>query len=78
MNAPQSDRSLLLAPARAAYGLWALLAFLTVGVSALLLLVVLPSVDRRRAAARAAARTFLRLAGMPVSVEFPERLPAGQ
>jgi len=78
LNAPKSARSLLLAPVRAAYALWALLAFLAVGLGALLLLVVLPGVDRRRAAARAAARTFLRLAGMPLSVEFPERLPPGQ
>jgi 1-acyl-sn-glycerol-3-phosphate acyltransferase len=78
LNAHQSDGSLLLAPARAAYALWALLAFLAVGLSALLLLVVLPGVDRRRAAARAAARTFLRLAAMPLSVAFPERLPPGQ
>ena len=71
MNAPKSARSLLLAPVRAAYALWALLAFLVPGVSALLLLVVLPGVERRRAVARAAARTFLRLAGMPLTVRFP-------
>ena len=78
MNAPNSARSLLLAPVRAAYALWALLAFLAVGLGALLLLVVLPGVERRRAVARAAARTFLRLAGMPLTVRFPERLPPGQ
>jgi 1-acyl-sn-glycerol-3-phosphate acyltransferase len=70
--------SLLLAPARAGYALWMLLTFLVVSVSALLLLVVLPGVMRRRATARAAARLFLRLAGLPLSVKFPERLPAGQ
>ena len=71
-------RSLLLLPARLGYALWALLVFLVVGLSALLLLVVLPGVGRRRAAAHTAARTFLRLAGLPLIVKFPERLPAGQ
>ena len=69
---------MLLAPLRAAYAVWALLVFLAVGVSALLLLVVVPGVDRRRAAARAAARAYLRLAGLPLTVMFPERLPPGQ
>jgi len=71
-------RALALAPARVAYALWTLLLFLAVGCSALLLLLVLPAVGRRRAAARAAARAFLRLAGMPPTLKFPERLPAGQ
>jgi 1-acyl-sn-glycerol-3-phosphate acyltransferase len=71
-------RSLLLLPVRTAYALWAWLAFLTVGSSALLLLLVLPGLDRRRAAARAAARTLLRLIGLPLAVRFPERLPDGQ
>jgi 1-acyl-sn-glycerol-3-phosphate acyltransferase len=71
-------RTLALAPARAAYTVWTLLAFLAAGLGALLLLVVLPRVTQRRAAARAAARTFLRLAGMPLTVRFPERLPQGQ
>jgi 1-acyl-sn-glycerol-3-phosphate acyltransferase len=78
LNTPKTDGSLILAPARVAYTLWMLLAFIAVGVSALLLLLVLPGVDRRRAAARGAARTFLGLAGMPLIVRFPERLPPGQ
>ena len=71
-------RSLLLAPARLGYARWAVLVFLVVGLSALLLLVILPGVERRRAAAHGAARAFLRLAGLPLIVKFPERLPAGQ
>jgi 1-acyl-sn-glycerol-3-phosphate acyltransferase len=71
-------RSLALAPARVTYALWALVAFLAMGLGTLLLLVVLPRVTQRRAAARAGARTFLRLAGMPLTVKFPERLPDGQ
>jgi len=39
---------------------------------------VLPGVERRRTAARAAARIFLRLAGLPLTVKFLERLPPGQ
>jgi 1-acyl-sn-glycerol-3-phosphate acyltransferase len=71
-------RTLLLAPLRLLYALWVALAFLAVGVSALLLLLVVPGVARRRAAARRAARTFLWLAAMPLTVKHEERLPPGQ
>jgi len=67
-----------LAPVRLAYAVWTLLVFLAVGVAALLLLVVLPTLGLRRAAARSAARAFLALAGMPLTVKFPQRIPAGQ
>src|SRR5207248_163488 len=67
-----------LAPARLVYSVWIALAFLAVGVAALVLLALLPGVARRRAAARAAARAFLRLAGMPLRVKFLARLPPGQ
>src|SRR5256885_13745768 len=78
MNPPATLRALALAPARLAYGLWSALAFLGVGLTALLLLAVLPDLARRRAAARAAARAFLRLVAMPLTVRFAERLPPGQ
>jgi len=71
-------RTLALAPLRVAYAVWTLLAFLAVGLGTLLLLLVLPRVGQRRAAARLGARGFLRLAGMPLTVRFPERLPPGQ
>src|SRR2546430_9821995 len=78
MNRPATLWALALAPARLAYALWSALAFLGVGVAALLLLAALPALARRRAAARAAARAFLRLVGMPLTVRFPERIPPGQ
>src|SRR5207253_948768 len=78
MNPPATLRALALAPARLAYGLWSALAFLGVGLTALLLLAVLTALARRRAAARAAAGAFLRLVGMPLTVRFPERIPPGQ
>src|SRR5438067_13358232 len=65
-------------PTRLVYSVWIVLAFLAVGVAALVLLAMLPGVARRRAAARAAARAFLRLAGIPLRVKFLERLPPGQ
>jgi len=71
-------RTLILVPLRVVYALWALCAFLAASLSALLLLSVLPGLSRRRAVARAAARAFFALAGMPLTVRFPERLPAGQ
>jgi 1-acyl-sn-glycerol-3-phosphate acyltransferase len=73
-----APRALLLAPLRLAYALWAALAFLAVSLAALALLALLPGVQRRRAAARAVARLFLRLAGMPLTLSFAERIPAGQ
>jgi 1-acyl-sn-glycerol-3-phosphate acyltransferase len=75
---PSRLRSLLFAPLRLAYALWVALAFLAVGFSALALLAVLPGRARRRAAARNAARSFLWLAGLPLTVKHEERLPAGQ
>jgi 1-acyl-sn-glycerol-3-phosphate acyltransferase len=71
-------RLLLLAPLRVLYALWVLLAFLAVGSSALVMLLALPRLSQRRAAARSAARGFLQLAGMPLSVRRAELLPAGQ
>src|SRR5207248_886893 len=45
-----------LAPARLVYSVWIALAFLAVGVAALVLLALLPGVARRRAAARRVLR----------------------
>lgn len=75
---PMRLRTLLLAPLRVAYGLWAMAAFLAVGVAAVALLALLPGLTRRRAAARRAARVFLWIAGMPLTVRHEERLPPGQ
>jgi 1-acyl-sn-glycerol-3-phosphate acyltransferase len=63
---------------RLPYAAWALVSFVATGILALLLLLVLPHLTARRAAARAAARAFLTLAGMPLRVKYPSRLPAGQ
>jgi 1-acyl-sn-glycerol-3-phosphate acyltransferase len=69
---------LALAPLRVLYALWMALAFLAAGIATMLLLVLLPRVAARRQAARTAARAFLWLAGMPLTVRSAERLPAGQ
>jgi 1-acyl-sn-glycerol-3-phosphate acyltransferase len=83
MTAPSSRqplklRSLLLAPLRLVYALWVALAFLAVGLTALALMLVVPGVTRRRAVGRRAARFFLWLAAMPLTVKHEERLPEGQ
>jgi 1-acyl-sn-glycerol-3-phosphate acyltransferase len=78
MNLPGRLTALTFAPLRIAYILWTALAFLGVGLGALLLLAALPDLGRRRAAARVMARAFLRMAGMPLTVRGAERLPAGQ
>jgi 1-acyl-sn-glycerol-3-phosphate acyltransferase len=73
-----SLRTVCLAPARIVYAAWVLCTFLGMGMVALLMLVVLPRVSWRRGAARGLARVFLHLAGMPLTVKFPERLPSAQ
>jgi 1-acyl-sn-glycerol-3-phosphate acyltransferase len=63
---------------RIVYAVYAVTLFLALGLTATLLGLVLPGVERRRAIARALARTFLFLAGMPVKVVAADRIPPGQ
>ncbi|MBV6418657.1 MAG: Bifunctional protein Aas [Steroidobacteraceae bacterium] len=58
------------------YTLYACLAFVPIGVLALLGM-LLPGLALRRGVARAAARSWLALAGMRLAVRHAERLPAG-
>ena len=67
-----------MAPVGVAYAAYALVTFLVLGLAALLATLILPGVYRRRAAARATARAFLWLAGMPLTVRGLERLAPGQ
>jgi 1-acyl-sn-glycerol-3-phosphate acyltransferase len=69
---------LLLAPLRLVYTLWAVLVFLAVGLVALVAMLVLPGIERRRAAGHYAARSLLALLGLPLTVKHAERLPQGQ
>jgi 1-acyl-sn-glycerol-3-phosphate acyltransferase len=71
-------RALAWAPARGAYALYAAAAFLVLGLTALIAVLALPGMHRRRAAARALARSFLWVAGMPLTVRGTERLAGGQ
>ena len=71
-------RALAGAPVRVAYAIYAVSAFLVLGFGALFATMLLPGLHRRRAAARATARAFLRLAGMPLTVRGLERLAPGQ
>jgi 1-acyl-sn-glycerol-3-phosphate acyltransferase len=71
-------RALAGAPVRVVYGIYALGTFLVLGLAALAATLVVPGVCRRRAAARAIARAFLRLAGMPLTVRGLEWLAPGQ
>jgi 1-acyl-sn-glycerol-3-phosphate acyltransferase len=77
-NSPSGTLELVLAPLRFLYGAYAIALFLLLGLSGLLLVLVLPGVHRRRTVARTMARAFLWLAGMPLTVKSPERLPVGQ
>jgi 1-acyl-sn-glycerol-3-phosphate acyltransferase len=71
-------RRILMAPMRFAYGIYAVAVFLALASCALLATLFLPRVQQRRAAARAAARAFLWIAGMPLTVRSLERVPQGQ
>ena len=72
------SRTAILGPLRLLYAAYAIAAFLAVGLATLVLLLVLPRVGQRRAAARRAARAFLWVAGMPLTVRHAGHLPAGQ
>ena len=72
------SRSLLGPALRLLYTPWVMLAFLLLGLGALVLLVLLPRLPQRRAAARQLARAFLLTAGMPVRVHAAQPLPRGQ
>jgi len=65
-------------PLRLIYGLYAVLLFLAVALTALLGVILLPTLRLRRGTARLAARTFFLFAGMPVRLHGRENLPAGQ
>ena len=71
-------RALAWAPGRIAYALYATISFVVLGLALLVTTLVLPGVYRRRAAARGVARTFLWVAGMPLTVRGMERLASGQ
>jgi 1-acyl-sn-glycerol-3-phosphate acyltransferase len=77
-NSPKPAASLPGAPFRWVYGIYAIALFLVLGLIALLLLLVVPGIQRRRAVARALSRLFLALAGMRLFVEGLDRLPPGQ
>lgn len=59
----------------ALYGLWFVAAFLVCVPPTLLLVTVLPGLERRRAAARRAARCLFMVTGMGPAVENGQRLP---
>lgn len=61
-----------------AYGIYAWTLFVVLALCALAGALLLPGLDRRRAAVRGIAQTFLRLAAMPVAVRHAERIPEGQ
>lgn len=65
-------------PLRLVYGLYAAAVFLLVSLTALLGVLLIPTLGARRGTARIAARSFFLLAGMPLRLRGLENLPAGQ
>jgi 1-acyl-sn-glycerol-3-phosphate acyltransferase len=65
-------------PLHFAYGTYAWGTFVVLALVALVGVVVLPSLSWRRGAVRGAARAWLFIAGMSVSVRSPAHLPDGQ
>lgn len=82
MSASPSPRApwpaVISVPLRLVYGLYAAALFLVVAITALLGVLLLPTLGARRTMARIAARTFFFLAGMPLRLRGLENLPAGQ
>lgn len=78
-SSPAHPRETLPALAlRVVYGSWTWLVFVVVALVTLLLLLVLPDMERRRHVTGVAARLIMKLAGVPLAVTGIERLPAGQ
>jgi len=75
MNGP--GRALLL-PVRVAYTLYAGSVFMVLALAAVAGVLVVPSLGGRRHLVSWVARTFLKLAGMPLDLQGFERLPEGQ
>lgn len=65
-------------PLRLIYGIYAAILFLAVALTALLAVLLLPTLKLRRGTARIAARSFFLLAGMPLRLRGTENLPPGQ
>src|SRR3569832_157587 len=70
--------ALISVPLRFVYGVYAVALFLVVSLTALLGVLLLPTLALRRGTARIAARTFFLLAGMPLRLQGLDRLPGGQ
>jgi 1-acyl-sn-glycerol-3-phosphate acyltransferase len=77
-NAAQPTARPWLAPLRWAYGVYAGIVFLAIALTALLGILLLPTLQLRRSVARGAARLFLLVAGMPLSVRGVEHIPDAQ
>src|SRR5688572_7885164 len=75
---PKPWPAVISAPLRLVYGVYAALLFLAVSLTALLGVLLFPTLRLRRATARLAARAFFALAGMPVRLTGLEHLPPGQ
>lgn len=60
------------------YGIYALVVFVALALLTLLVAMLTPGLERRRWVVRTGARSFLWVAGMPLSVKHMERIPEGQ
>jgi len=76
--APTPWPAVISVPLRLIYGIYAALLFLAVVLTALVGVLLMPTLKLRRGTARTAARTFFLLAGMPLRLRGTENLPAGQ
>jgi len=65
-------------PLRFVYGIYAALLFLAIVLTALLGVLLMPTLKLRRGTARIAARMYFLLAGMPLRLRGTENLPEGQ
>ena len=75
---PPPRRGVLARAWEAAYGVYVWLVFAASACTAVLAVLLIPGLPRRRSAVRHIARGFLRVAGIPLQVRGLENLPAAQ
>jgi 1-acyl-sn-glycerol-3-phosphate acyltransferase len=81
MMTSESDstlRDLFRIPGHVLYGVYAWSSFLVLALSTLAVVLVTPGLERRRSVTRFGARTWLRVAGMPLTVKALDQIPQGQ
>jgi 1-acyl-sn-glycerol-3-phosphate acyltransferase len=71
-------KSIVSGPLHLVYGIYSWVAFLILALLTLFIALLTPGLERRRWVVKTGARTFMRVAGMPLDVKAMETVPQGQ